>query len=54
MLNALPEAERKQAILNFSKTGNNNPTEAFKDNVVIMRDCARTICQVPEDNASAI
>jgi len=35
MLNALPEAQRKQAILKFSKTGNNNLTEAFKDNVVI-------------------
>ena len=35
MLNTLPEAQRKQAILNFSKTGNNNLTEAFKDNVVI-------------------
>lgn len=35
LLNALPEAQRKQAILNFSKTGNNNLTEAFKDNVVI-------------------
>ncbi len=35
MLNALSEAQRKQAILNFSKTGNNNLTEAFKDNVVI-------------------
>ena len=35
VLNALPEAQRKQAILNFSKTGNNNLTEAFKDNVVI-------------------
>jgi hypothetical protein len=35
MLNALPEAQRKQAILNFSKEGNNNLTEAFKDNVVI-------------------
>jgi len=35
MLNALPEAQRKQAILNFSKSGNNNLTEAFKDNVVI-------------------
>jgi hypothetical protein len=35
MVNALPEAQRKQAILNFSKTGNNNLTEAFKDNVVI-------------------
>lgn len=35
MLKALPEAQRKQAVLNFSKTGNNNLTEAFKDNVVI-------------------
>ena len=35
MVNALPEPQRKQAILNFSKTGNNNLTEAFKDNVVI-------------------
>ena len=35
MLNALPESQRQQAILNFSKTGNNNLTEAFKDNVVI-------------------
>ena len=35
MLQALPEAQRKQAVLNFSKTGNNNLTEAFKDNVVL-------------------
>jgi hypothetical protein len=35
MLQALSEAQRKQAILNFSKTGNNNLTEAFKDNVVL-------------------
>jgi hypothetical protein len=35
MLQALPEAQRKRAILEFSKTGNNNLTEAFKDNVVI-------------------
>jgi hypothetical protein len=35
MLKALSEAQQKQAILNFSKTGNNNLTEAFKDNVVI-------------------
>jgi hypothetical protein len=35
MLRALSEAQRKQAILNFSKTGNNNLSEAFKDNVVI-------------------
>ena len=35
MLKALPEMQQKQAILNFSKTGNNNLTEAFKDNVVI-------------------
>ncbi len=35
VLNALSPEQRKQAILNFSKTGNNNLTEAFKDNVVI-------------------
>jgi hypothetical protein len=35
MLSVLSEAQRKQAILTFSKTGNNNLTEAFKDNVVI-------------------
>jgi Protein of unknown function (DUF3500) len=35
ILRALPEAQRKQAVLNFSKTGNNNLTEAFKDNVVL-------------------
>jgi Protein of unknown function (DUF3500) len=34
-LGALSEVQRKQAILNFSKTGNNNLAEAFKDNVVI-------------------
>ena len=35
MLRALPEAQQKKAVLNFSKTGNNNLTEAFKDNVAI-------------------
>jgi hypothetical protein len=35
MLKALSEAQQKQAILSFSKTGNNNLAEAFKDNVVI-------------------
>lgn len=35
MLRALPEAQQKQAVLNFSKAGNNNLTEAFKDNVVL-------------------
>jgi len=35
MLEALTEAQRKKAILDFSKTGNNNLTEAFKDNVVL-------------------
>ena len=35
MLKALPDTQRKKAILEFSKTGNNNLTEAFKDNVVI-------------------
>ncbi len=35
MLRGLDEAQRKKAILSFSKTGNNNLTEAFKDNVVL-------------------
>src|SRR5581483_7437527 len=35
LLQALNEAQRKKAVLNFSKTGNNNLTEAFKDNVVL-------------------
>jgi len=35
MLHALSAPQRQQAILSFSKTGNNNLTEAFKDNVVI-------------------
>ncbi len=35
LLQSLPEAQQKKAVLNFSKTGNNNLTEAFKDNVVI-------------------
>jgi hypothetical protein len=35
MLRGLPDAQQKQAVLNFSKTGNNNLTEAFKDNVVL-------------------
>jgi hypothetical protein len=35
MLQALPDAQRQKAILNFSKTGNNNLSEAFKDNIVL-------------------
>jgi hypothetical protein len=35
MLEALADSQRKKAILSFSKTGNNNLTEAFKDNVVL-------------------
>jgi hypothetical protein len=35
MLKTLPDPQRKKAILEFSKSGNNNLTEAFKDNVVI-------------------
>jgi hypothetical protein len=35
MIHALTEAQRKKAVLEFSKTGNNNLTEAFKDNVVL-------------------
>ncbi len=35
MIRDLNEIQRKKAVLNFSKTGNNNLTEAFKDNVVL-------------------
>jgi hypothetical protein len=35
MINALDEPQRKQAIIQVSKDGNNNLTEAFKDNVVL-------------------
>jgi hypothetical protein len=35
MLKALDEAQRDRAVLSVSKTGNNNLTEAFKDNVVM-------------------
>ena len=35
MVRALPGPQQQKAILNFSKTGNNNLTEAFKDNVVL-------------------
>jgi len=35
MINALDEAQRKKAIIKTSKTGNNNVSEAFKDNVVL-------------------
>ncbi len=35
LLQALNEADRKKAVLNFSKTGNNNLSEAFKDNIVL-------------------
>jgi hypothetical protein len=35
MLEVLTDAQRKKAVLDFSKTGNNNLTEAFKDNVVL-------------------
>jgi hypothetical protein len=35
MLASLPEAQRRAAVLNFSKTGNNNLSEAFKDNIVL-------------------
>ena len=41
LLSLMPE-HRKQAILNFSKTGNNNLTEAFKDNVQIAYAGLRT------------
>jgi len=35
MVNALGEAQRTKAVLQFSKAGNNNLTEAFRDNVVL-------------------
>jgi len=35
MVRALPGAQQQQAILSFSKIGNNNLTEAFKDNVIL-------------------
>jgi hypothetical protein len=35
LIQALSDLQRKKAILSFSKTGNNNLTEAFKDNVVL-------------------
>jgi hypothetical protein len=35
MVGALAEGPRKKAILNFSKTANNNLAEAFKDNLVL-------------------
>jgi hypothetical protein len=35
LINALDESQRKKAIIQISKTGNNNVGEAFKDNVVL-------------------
>jgi len=35
MVNALDDTQRKKAILRFSKTGDENLTEAWKDNVVL-------------------
>jgi hypothetical protein len=35
LIQALSDGHRKKAILSFSKTGNSNLTEAFKDNVVL-------------------
>ena len=35
MVRALAGSQQQKAILSFSKTGNNNLTEAFKDNVVL-------------------
>jgi hypothetical protein len=42
MLRALSGAQRGKAVLSFSKTGNNNLTEAFKDNVVLDYSGLRT------------
>jgi hypothetical protein len=35
LLRALSDAQRQKAIFSLSKTGNNNLTEAFKDNVIM-------------------
>ncbi len=35
VINALTEEQRKKAVLRFSKTGNDNLTEAWRDNVVL-------------------
>jgi len=35
MVNALDEAQRRKAVLESTKSGNNNLTEAWKDNVVL-------------------
>ncbi len=35
LINALDESQRDQAIVEVSKTGNNNLAEAFKDNIVL-------------------
>jgi len=35
LVNAIPEAQRQRAIVKVSKTGNDNLTEAFKDNVAL-------------------
>ena len=35
MIQGLTETQQKKAVLDFSKTGNNNLTEAFKDNIVL-------------------
>jgi hypothetical protein len=35
LINALDDAQRKKAIIEVSKTGNNNVGEAFKDNIVL-------------------
>ena len=35
MVRALSDTQQQKAILNFSKTGNNNLGEAFKDNIVL-------------------
>ncbi len=35
LVRSLPQMQQRQAVLKFSKTGNNNLTEAFKDNVIL-------------------
>ena len=52
MLRALTEEQRKKAMLGFSKTGNNNLTEAFKDNVVLDYAGARVADSPPRSGSS--
>ena len=35
LVRSLPQQQQQEAVVKFSKTGNNNLTEAFKDNIVL-------------------